>query len=165
MGNLPSLSQEAFSTKAGIRCVGNIARGPLYDRAISPKYMSEAGPFTSVKAFHNWFTFLCRRPMPDPHSVPVEPFRQWLPDDIEIKFTHGDLHRSNVLLTFSSPPRVIAIVDWEQAGWLPAYWEDCKARYTADYSGEWSVKYLPKILDQHANAYESWDYYTMSMGC
>ena len=103
--------------------------------------------------------------MPDPHAVPLEPFRQCLPDDIEVVFTHGDLHRSNIILTLSSPPRVIAIVDWEQAGWLPAYWEDRKAHFTANYLGEWSEKYLPMILDQYTDTWEPWDYYTTAMGC
>ena len=95
----------------------------------------------------------------------METFRQYLPDDAEIRFTHGDLHPSNIIITSSSPSKVIAIVDWEQAGWLPVYWEDCKARFTADYSGEWSEKYLPMILDHHVNTWESWDYYASAMGC
>lgn len=158
--NLRRLKQDPLDT-----FIGNIARGPLYDRAINPRYMSESGPFTSVKNFHDWFTFLHRRPMPDPHAVPLEPFRQYLPDDIEVAFTHGDLHRSNIILTLSSPPRVIAIVDWEQAGWLPAYWEDRKAHFTAHYMGEWSEKYLPMILDQYTDTWDPWDYYTIAMGC
>ncbi|KAK7178317.1 phosphotransferase enzyme family protein [Paraphaeosphaeria sporulosa] len=144
--------------------IGSIARDPLYDRAISIQYISEAGPFTSVKEFHDWFTSLYKRPTPDPQCVP-DPFRQELPDDSEIVFTHGDLHPSNVIVSSSHPSRVVAIIDWEQAGWLPAYWEVRKAHYTCDYFGEWSEKYLPMILDQHKNTWDPWDYYTMSMGC
>ncbi|KAK2789550.1 hypothetical protein FQN53_001669 [Emmonsiellopsis sp. PD_33] len=144
---------------------GNVVRAPLYDRAFHVNYMSEAGPFTTVKQFHDWFTFLPRRPMPDPHSVPIEPFRQDLPDDSPIKFTHGDLHRSNIVVTRSRPYKVTAVVDWEQSGWLPAYWETRKAQYTADWKEEWSKQYLPMILDQHASTWDPWDYYTTSMGC
>lgn len=145
------------------KCTGSIARGPLYDRAIHDKYMAEAGPFPSVKAFHDWFTALYKRPMPDPETVPPEPFRNDLPDDCDIVFTQGDLHPSNVLVSLPSPPRVLAIVDWEQAGWLPAYWEDRKAHLTCDYFGEWSEKYLPLILDQYKSTWEPWDYYSTSM--
>ncbi|KAF2809782.1 uncharacterized protein BDZ99DRAFT_488604 [Mytilinidion resinicola] len=132
--------------------------------AINPSYRAEAGPFTSVKAFHDWFTFLYKRPMPDPHTVPPEPFRQDLPDDSKIVFTHGDLHRSNVILSLSKPARVVAVIDWEQAGWLPAYWEDCKARFTCSYYGEWPEKYLPIILHQYESTWDPWNYYTSSMG-
>jgi aminoglycoside phosphotransferase (APT) family kinase protein len=103
--------------------------------------------------------------MPDPHSVPVEPFRDELPDDCAIKFTHGDLHPSNIIITSSRPYRILAIIDWEQSGWLPAYWEARKAQFTAWRHEEWSTKYLPTILDQYAPTWEPWDYYTMAMGC
>lgn len=127
--------------------------------------MLEAGPFDTVKDFHNWFKFLHRRPMPDPFSVPVEPFRQDLPDSSAIKFTHKDLHRSNILITPTKPYRILAIIDWEQSGWLPEYWEARKAQYTADRDDEWSTKYLPLILDQYASTWDPWDYYTIGMGC
>ncbi|PLB48405.1 hypothetical protein P170DRAFT_360632, partial [Aspergillus steynii IBT 23096] len=145
--------------------VGNISRGPLYDRALHENFMHEAGPFTTVKDFHNWFTFLHRRPMADPYSVPIEPFRHELPDSCAIKFTHGDLHRSNIIVTSQRPYRTLAIIDWEQSGWLPAYWETRKAQYTADGREEWSTKFLPMILDEYTATWDPWDYYTTEMGC
>lgn len=126
--------------------------------------MSEAGPFASVKEFHDWFTSLYLRPVPDPHNIP-DPFRQHLPDNSEVVFAHRDLHPSNIILSLTHPARVVAVVDWEQAGWLPAYWEDRKAHFTHIYSSEWSQKYLPMILDQYKSTWEPWDYYTTSMGC
>lgn len=102
--------------------------------------------------------------MPDPYSVPIEPFRDRLPDDSDIKFTHGDLHRSNVLVTPSQPHRILAVIDWEQSGWLPAYWEARKAKWTVDCDEEWENKYLPMILEPYPETQEPWDYYIMSMG-
>ncbi|GFF48390.1 hypothetical protein IFM58399_08288 [Aspergillus lentulus] len=122
------------------------------------------GPFATVKEFHDWFTFLCRRRMPDPYSVLIEPYRYELPDDCAIKFTHGDLHRSNIVISSSRPYRTLAIVDWEQSGWFPAYWEARKAQYTAWMTEEWTTTYLPIILDMYADTLESWDYYTISIG-
>ncbi|KAL2217267.1 kinase-like domain-containing protein [Thermoascus aurantiacus ATCC 26904] len=129
--------------------VGNIGRSHLYDRTIPDHFTAEAGPFSSVTEFHDWFTFLCRRRMPDPYSIPVEPFRYQLPDNAAIKFTHGDLHRSNTIVTGSEPRHVVGIVDWEQAGWLPEYWEARKARWTAHWTEEWSTTYLPMILEPY----------------
>lgn len=103
--------------------------------------------------------------MSDPYSVPVEPFRHDLPDDCAIKFTHGDLHRSNIIVTPTPPYRILAVVDWEQSGWLPEYWESRKAQYTADRGESWSTTYLPEILDQFASTWDPWDYYTSAMGC
>lgn len=127
--------------------------------------MPEAGPFVTVRDFHNWFTFLHRRQMPEPYSVPVEPFRYDLPDNSTVRFTHGDIHRSNVIVASSRPYHILAIVDWEQSGWLPAYWEARKAHFTANRSDEWSIRHLPMILEQYTSTWDPWDYYIMAMGC
>ncbi|KAF2682661.1 hypothetical protein K458DRAFT_405424 [Lentithecium fluviatile CBS 122367] len=119
----------------------SVVRALVRDRAISDMYWLDAGPFPSVKVFHDWFAFLFRRPFPNGHLIPIEPFRQDLCDNSGILFTQGDLHRSNILVMTTDPPKVVAIVDWEQAGWLPEYWEVLKAHYTVD--DEWSKKYLP----------------------
>jgi len=101
--------------------------------------------------------------VPDPETIP-EPYREMLPDNSEIVLTHGDLHRSNIILTLSHPPQVAALIDWEQSAWLPAYWEDCKAYWTTSYSDEWAVKYLPHIVDHDENIVEAWRYYTNPVG-
>ncbi|KAH8692208.1 hypothetical protein BGW36DRAFT_464748 [Talaromyces proteolyticus] len=165
INHLHQLEQDPLVKFVGQHAPWNIVRAPLYDRALHIKYMTEAGPFATVHDFHNWFTFLHRRPMPDPYSVPVEPFRHELPDNCDIKFTHGDLHPSNIIVTPDRPYHILAVVDWEQSGWLPAYWEARKAQYTADRSEEWSTRYLPMILNQYSKTWDPWDYYTTAMGC
>ena len=102
--------------------------------------------------------------MSEPYSIPVEPYRQNLPDDAKIKFTHGDIHRSNILVTSTTPMKIASIVDWEQAGWLPDYWEVCKARFTVGQNDEWTITYIPLILDTFPRAEDAWDYYVSSMG-
>jgi len=67
---------------------------------------------------------------PDPSLIP-DPFRDSLPDNSPITFTHADLHPSNILVTSDAPYRVVAIIDWHQSGWYPDYWEYYKATYTA----------------------------------
>lgn len=91
--------------------------------------------------------------------------RPSLNDSASIRFTHGDLHRSNILITCASdgPPRVIAIIDWTQSGWLPDYWEYCKAIWTADYGSEWMVKYVPIFLEPF-DRYDTFDYLCLKMG-
>jgi hypothetical protein len=92
--------------------------------------------------------------------------RSELSDDVVIKFTHGDLHPSNVIISsrgYGSPPHIISIVDWHQSGWLPEYWEYCKARWTAKTSDEWEVEYLPRFLAPSKH-YDYWDYFVLSLG-
>ncbi|EEP78875.1 predicted protein [Uncinocarpus reesii 1704] len=144
--------------------VGSIRRGHIYDRAIGDQFTLDAGPFCSVKEFHDWFAFLCRRRMEDPYSTPMEPFRSDLPDDAEIKFTHGDLHRSNIMVKKSDSWQIIAIVDWEQSCWMPEYWEARKASFTAEWNSEWNSRYLPSILQQYESTVDAWYWYTSSTG-
>lgn len=79
--------------------------------------------------------------MPDPYSIPVEPFRHDLPDDCAIKFTHGDLHRSNIIVTPTRPYRILAVVDWEQSGWLPYFVMNSTTREEAAF-------FLPSLVSQ-----------------
>jgi len=124
------------------------------------------GPFANVEAFHDTLVTL---PFPkargpnNPH-----PYRVFLPDDVPTVFTHGDLHRSNIMIT---PPsqgcsaRVLAIIDWCQSGWLPSYWEYNKACWAGDTgTGEWVTKYIPLFLDRDDDVYEYWDYFMLRMG-
>ncbi|KAK2024033.1 phosphotransferase enzyme family protein [Colletotrichum zoysiae] len=73
-----------------------------------------------------------------------------------IVFTHNDLVAPNIMLLLRRNPKVAAIIDWGQSGWLSAYWEYCKAKWVKLYpthrfdeaaQEEWHTKYLPNILD------------------
>ncbi|KAF4502560.1 phosphotransferase enzyme family [Fusarium agapanthi] len=71
--------------------------------------------------------------------------------DHEVKFTHGDLYMRNILVEKTSKAngtlngdglkteqyRVKGIVDWEAAGWYPAYWEYATAMSRAQAQSEW----------------------------
>ena len=41
-----------------------------------------------------------------------------------ITFTHGGLHQANITVNNG---HVVAILDWERAGWFPEYWESASA--------------------------------------
>ncbi|KAF2033336.1 phosphotransferase family protein [Setomelanomma holmii] len=119
-------------------------------------------PFPSRVVFHDWIPWLWRRHVPDPWSI-EDPWRDLLPDNGPIVFTHGDLRPANIIVTATSPVKIVAILDWEQAGWFPDYWEDCKARFTASYSGEWRG-WIDQFLDLHTEALEAFDFYTCTLG-
>ncbi|KAH9209329.1 kinase-like domain-containing protein [Leptodontidium sp. 2 PMI_412] len=147
--------------------LGHINRQPLLDIMFTDDAKPPAGPFSSVSEFHNWLSFLIRRGVekhwPDPSLIP-DPFRDSLPDDSPITFTHADLHPSNILVTSDAPYRIVAIIDWHQSGWYPHYWEYCKATYTADYRGEWNTQYIPRFVDI-PECFDAWSFYAHSLGC
>lgn len=91
--------------------------------------------------------------------------RQSLPDDVPICFTHGDLNSNNIIVSAKEggPIQIRAIIDWHQSGWLPSYWEYCKARWTTQIGGEWEETYLPKFMERY-EMYDYWDYFVLRLG-
>jgi hypothetical protein len=86
-------------------------------------------------------------------------------------FTHGDLVACNIQLV-PGQAKVAAILDWAQAGWYPAYWEYCKAKWVMmpleimdDATQDvWRASYLPLVLtpQDDTTIYFPWLYFTMS---
>lgn len=87
-----------------------------------------------------------------------------MPDTGEIKLTHGDLYRGNIIISSTKPPRVLAVVDWAHCGWYPDYWEYCKAAYTASYGEEWLSTWVPKVLEPLIEVDETFGNYIQAMG-
>ncbi|EFW20440.1 conserved hypothetical protein [Coccidioides posadasii str. Silveira] len=83
---------------------------------------------------------------------------------VAIKFTHADLHRHNIIVSKTLPPQIVAIIDWEQAGWYPEYWAWCKACYTSDYEGEWRLRYMPMFLIPYHDEHNVFGEYVHFMG-
>lgn len=52
-----------------------------------------------------------------------------------IVFTHGDLNMRNILVTEDG--KLSGVVDWENAGWYPEYWEYTKALYVTKFHRRW----------------------------
>lgn len=136
--------------------VGGLANQPLNDifLANSPCFQ---GPFRGADA--------------------VRKFQEACGIDIDGKtaavFTHADLAPPNIILSEGPRPRVMAVIDWGQAGWYPTYWEYCKARrvradpdmFDDAMQEEWWTKYLLAILDPvHDTTYYSWLQFVLSKG-
>jgi aminoglycoside phosphotransferase (APT) family kinase protein len=64
-----------------------------------------------------------------------------------VVFTHSDLAPRNIIL---SNNRVSGIIDWEQSGWWPYWWEYVKALYSIQLYGdervEW-IRFVESVLD------------------
>lgn len=138
----------------------------ILDIVFTDNIKPSAGPFASVKEFHDWLSYLIKRGKgmhwPDPSLIP-DPFQDLLPDDSPITFTHADLHPSNIMVSANDPCRIVSIIDWHQSGWYPAYWEYCKAAFTAEPNGEWETEYIPRFLEI-PDCYDAWAFYPRSLG-
>lgn len=77
------------------------------------------GPFATTADLHAWLV------MP-PKGLPAEStyWRQVTAHlgatEYPVVFTHGDIAARNILVRDG---RIVAMLDWEYAGWFPAYWE------------------------------------------
>ncbi|KAK7687307.1 hypothetical protein QCA50_009812 [Cerrena zonata] len=147
--------------------LGHVGRQPLLDYIFTETALT-GGPFQSTHELNDFLARMClmKRKGYDPKAPISHPeYRSQLPDDGPITFTHSDLHPSNIMVSGpdDGPPRILAIIDWQQSGWYPSYWEWCKLAWCVPYEGEWYTEYLPQILTPE-DAYEPWCYFTLSLG-
>ncbi|KAI0977354.1 kinase-like domain-containing protein [Xylaria arbuscula] len=123
--------------------IGSVSRGPVQDRFFHFDYVE--GPFFTIKSFQDWLFAAATRQQVRPGDdvlVLDDMYRDWLPDTGNIFLTHGDLTLGNIIV---SPDEhgayhIAGIIDWEQAGWYPEYWEYCKLYYGVRMYHEWRTE-------------------------
>ena len=101
------------------------------------------GPFANEREFYDWRA-LQFKPFGDRHAptaARIAEIRHSMPDDHPIVFTHGDINRRNVLVRIHGDGpddvEVTALLDWEQAGWRPIYWESRKWMFMGSSTPGW----------------------------
>ncbi|KAK4544874.1 hypothetical protein LTR36_003778 [Oleoguttula mirabilis] len=118
--------------------IGSINGGSVQDRYFKLDY--EEGPFLTVRSFNDWLLAAATRQRPGPEGIKTfdGSYRDYLPDDGSVYFAHGDLTLGNIILSGNpGAMKIEAIIDWEQAGFYPEYWEWSKLLYGVEYSHEW----------------------------
>ncbi|KNG91455.1 hypothetical protein ANOM_000047 [Aspergillus nomiae NRRL 13137] len=68
----------------------------------------------------------------------------------EIVFTHGDLNPRNIL---AENGKITGIVDWENAGWFPEYWEYTKAHYTVRSVIRWLADVVDEVFEGYRDEF------------
>ncbi|RBR03966.1 hypothetical protein FVER53590_29578 [Fusarium verticillioides] len=120
--------------------ISNAVGGPCYDyRTVACQDYDEErgdffGPFTDEEEFNDTL----RTPaLPDAfHST-----------GHDIVFTHSDINMRNVLIHNG---RISGIVDWENSGWFPDYWEYTKAHYVTKLNMRW-LAVVDRIFESLGN--------------
>ena len=123
LAQLKRMIQEMRKIPPAPSCgVTNVDGGSLFDCRL-PGASLRFGPINSIQDFHRHLrggVHFNAGNNPDVNQL-VHLHRQ----DWPLVFTHGDLSSLNILVRGD---KVEGIVDWETAGWFPAYWE-----YTTAY--------------------------------
>lgn len=94
------------------------------------------GPFVDERAFNNFRLSLLDRFLWEPGArEQIDNIRMRLRDNHRVVFTHGDLGVRNVLVDDRN--NIVALIDWEMAGWMPEYWEYIKTVHGRWEDEEW----------------------------
>ncbi|KAI9933695.1 hypothetical protein ASPWEDRAFT_167965 [Aspergillus wentii DTO 134E9] len=117
--------------------IGALDRGPVIAGKYGPLV---GGPFDTEQQFNEFLLGDIARSIPDllRHYA-----KHALDNDHEIVFTHADFAPRNVLV--DDQGHVTAIIDWEDSGWYPEYWEYVKAMRELNSVPDWP-EYLSQIL-------------------
>ena len=151
--------------------VGGLSGGPIYDFRYAagrvgldgkehPDGEDAFGPFENAYDFHLWLRNGFKSPIvsagdkPSEAEVALDKLCQ-IQDrrDYSTVITHGDFGGLNIIIKNN---RVVAIIDWATAGWLPDYWEYTSAWHVNPYNGFWQPE-VGKVLtgDEYAAELEA----------
>ncbi|KAJ2988166.1 hypothetical protein NUW54_g9199 [Trametes sanguinea] len=101
------------------------------------------GPFASERAFWDWRVSLFERfgDAHPPTAARIADIKRFMPCEHPIVFTHGDINRRNILVRVRGEGpddiEITAVLDWEQAGWRPIYWESLKWAFIDGHTPGW----------------------------
>lgn len=82
----------------------------------------------------------------------------------DVRFTHGGLAVGNILMRDG---QLVAIIDWQYAGWYSEYWEYTKAHHNMVYRPKFYAtlrERIPRCDDELAAERDSWRCYDQPLG-
>lgn len=119
--------------------VASVDGGPVYDCRV-PGPSLRHGPFDTIQDFHRHLRMGLEyddKLQPDVQKLIKQQNQSW-----PLVFTHGDLSSLNIL---ARGDEIVGIVDWETAGWYPAYWEYTSACQVNPQNSFW-IHEIDKFL-------------------
>lgn len=126
----------------GAGWIGSCSGGPVYDHRLDNR--SACGPFSTVREFHDYLVAPVNR---SPRPEWASKYRKRLSDSHDVHFAHADLSWENIMLD-PATGGVYGILDWEMAGFWPAWWEYRKALFGAR-SQPWWVEILRQVMKEY----------------
>ena len=96
----------------------------------------EWGPFDSIDTFNAFFYHDIVRQRPADYPEAQDPLAKVQGRKWRTVFSHGDLGPHNILW---KDGRIVAIIDWECAGWFPEYWEYTRSYFGPRLLGWWEM--------------------------
>ncbi|KAL2023880.1 hypothetical protein VTK56DRAFT_657 [Thermocarpiscus australiensis] len=107
-------------------------------------FLHEGGPFANEAAYNEFLISDLTG-----HSIVQDMIRTQMRTDHEIVLTHGDLHAINIMVRPGAG--VVAIIDWELAGYYPEYVDLLKPFRPAN----WACGYYRELLNVFPQRYDA----------
>lgn len=133
---------------------GNINGGPPLDGLYTAATASQAvdGSFSTEEEYIDSIVRVYLLEGGDRMTHRAQYYRHCLPKVLRGHgapvFSHDDLQRKNIML---QPDGQLVLIDWEAAGWYPAYWEYGTALFAVGrWMDDW-YHYVSIILDEYPN--------------
>lgn len=125
---------------------GSVLQGRFHHYLLySPDYNKEmCGPFDSEEQFNAALVKRIRSAWEDmgKHSFRADFYEKHLGKVLighKPVFSHSDVQRKNVLVNRdTSQGFTVSLIDWEEAGWFPSYWEYFTALQCVLWDDDWS---------------------------
>ena len=121
--------------------IGGLEGGPAKEGRL---FLREGGPFATEA---EWNDFLLSNLMTQCPDVLKSIVHSQMRTDHDVVLTHGDLVGVNILVRDG---RIVAIIDWERAGFYPEYFELVRL-----FRGpNWRIGYYSALVDTFPRRYE-----------
>lgn len=134
--NIPNKSNLLIASACG---------GRLQDPRVSS---GGCGPYETQAQFNEQITRGCAEEL-------TQAFADAHSQEHPSVFTHADLHPSNILVDAG---RLSGIVDWQFAGFFPAYWEYTKAMRSVRHAEHYEAMFREIFADKYEKELEVEDY-------
>ena len=108
--------------------IGAVNRGPAIDNRKGTRI---GGPFDNESKFNQ---FLLNQMISSTPLLHREAMECAMRGEHEIVFCHADLNLRNIVV---KEGKIVALLDWETAGWYPNYWEYVKFCFASCHDKEW----------------------------
>lgn len=119
--------------------IGSCNGGPAYDRRLNNGYPLLQSRILMISSWALWPDVLGK-------SLSIT-IADNLQIDHGVAFTHADLCGEHIFVE-TTTGRITGFIDWEMAGWWPAYWEYTKSQFGNRHQTWWKLL-IANVLHPH----------------
>ena len=129
--------------------LGLVGRDGCFDHGVLARYDMRAyrggGCMEGITTTERFVRWIDEYPMHGPSRQQRDDWIKNFQFHLPTMFSHGDLQPENILIDGG---HLSGIIDWENAGWYPYFWNDYMATLKWDPKGQWEKVVLPIMMER-----------------